>query len=396
MAAQWTMILTDEFARQATMEKDLGIPTALFAVPVREIVELSKSQVNFMNMFAIPLFQGVTNIMPGMKFCVDELNRNINCWNDKIADEQARRRQYSDDSLTLDGMFSPRSMSLAHPSDAGLQRASSANTLSPDMDLRKALLSKSPFTPRHGVVDENSEEKHYTSHPELSYSPVAMESEDSLHPSPNESVTDPASRRSSKPSQLQLSYATGSAPGILDNQTSPPTAGPSSNGIETHDVTVEPSLVTDPVLFHTPTLADKPETSTSEQRTSDTTESTISAGDWASQATSATTGKMPQSPSTKGTSIASTRNSTELPTPKGNSLVSSPSPNDSRASHSDINLDGTNEANGKNSVTGKVHTLRKKSSRFRMNSLNFWKRTKSSSPPMPVVDLRHRSHDDLR
>lgn len=390
------MILTDEFARQATMEKDLGIPTALFAIPVREIVELSKSQVNFMNMFAIPLFQGVTNIMPAMKFCVDELNRNINCWNDKIADEQARKRQYSDDSLTLDGMFSPRSMSVANPSDASLQRVGSANSLSPDMDLRKALLSKSPFTPRHGAVDESSEEKHYTSHPELSHSPITMEPEESLHPSPNESVADPTSRRSSKPSQLQLSYATGSAPGILDKETSPTIDGPLANGVEAGGMTVEPSLVTDPVIFHTPTPADKPKVSSSDQRTSETTESTISAGDWASQATSATTGKMPQSPSTKGTSVASTRDSTELPTPTGHSLVSSSSPNDSRASHSDMNLDGANDSNGKNGISGTVHSLKKKSSRFRMNSLNFWKRNKSSSPPVPSVGMRHRSHDDIR
>src|ERR1700710_388552 len=102
------MILTDEFSRQASMEQDLGIPSALFAAPVREVVELGKSQLGFMNMFAIPLFQGVTDVMPGMAFCVDELNRNKAAWEERIAEEQARTRQDSGDSILKDGMFSPR------------------------------------------------------------------------------------------------------------------------------------------------------------------------------------------------------------------------------------------------------------------------------------------------
>src|SRR6201995_664470 len=109
VAPQWTMILTDEFSRQASMEQDLGIPSALFAAPVREIIELGKSQLGFMNMFALPLFQGVTDVMPGMEVCVDELNRNKARWEQKIAEEQSRARLDSVDSRMMDGMFSPRS-----------------------------------------------------------------------------------------------------------------------------------------------------------------------------------------------------------------------------------------------------------------------------------------------
>src|SRR5271167_1992064 len=106
------MILTDEFARQASMEKDLGIPSALFAAPVREIIELGKSQLSFMNLFAIPLFQGVTDVMPAMEFCVEELHRNKFGWELKIREEQERSRQDSVDSAMMDGMFSPRTMSV--------------------------------------------------------------------------------------------------------------------------------------------------------------------------------------------------------------------------------------------------------------------------------------------
>lgn len=119
-AAKWTMILTDEFSRQATMEKDLGIPTALFAPPVREIIELGQSQIGFINIFAFPLFQGVTDIMPAMSFSVEELINNKACWEEKVMAEQSRlkalksaggERKDSDDSLTHEGTFSPKHLS---------------------------------------------------------------------------------------------------------------------------------------------------------------------------------------------------------------------------------------------------------------------------------------------
>lgn len=90
------MILTDEFARQASMERDLSIPSALFAPPVREIIELGQSQIGFMNMFAIPLFSNVTNVIPEMQFCVDELQKNRKIWGERIEYEQKKKRLESD------------------------------------------------------------------------------------------------------------------------------------------------------------------------------------------------------------------------------------------------------------------------------------------------------------
>ena len=126
VAAQWTMILTDEFARQASMESDLGIPScsSLRSTCERKTIELGRSQVGFMNMFAIPLFQGVTDIMPAMQFCVDELQSNKAKWQVRIEEEQEKQRKDSDDSVTMDGMFSPRAMSLANPSDIAHRQTS--------------------------------------------------------------------------------------------------------------------------------------------------------------------------------------------------------------------------------------------------------------------------------
>lgn len=386
------MILTDEFARQASMEQDLGIPSALFAPPVREVIELGKSQLGFMNMFAIPLFQGVTDVMPGMGFCVDELNRNKVVWEGRIVEEQSRARQDSGDSLAKDGTFSPRTMSVANPSDGSIPKIGTAIPLSPDTDLRKMLLTKSSLSPLNNVAEEQTRS---TSLPELSTEPVLGE-KDMVH-SPHSSIPG-SSPTDMKPSQLKLSFATASAPGRLDQPTNglPLTNGAQLNGLP---VDVTPSLVTDAVI------ADPPDNETpkveepkeEKQRSSDGTEgSSSAAGDWASQATSATTGKMPLSPSTQGTSIMSSESTEknahprEIVTPTGTRETRSRSCN-CQAGHClhgfERASDGTKSASGsdegrKDIVVERFGKLKKKPSRFRMN---FWKRNKSSSPPVPMA-----------
>lgn len=382
------MILTDEFARQASMETDLGIPSALFAAPVREIVELGKSQIGFMNLFAIPLFQGVTDVMPAMGFCVEELQRNKAGWEQKIAEEQEKLRKDSDDSTMKDGMFSPRTMSVANPSDANHQKIGNA-TLSPDMDLRKALLSKSPFSLPNGVPDDVGPQ--HSSLPEISTAVPLVE--ESANPSPSEVLPDSSSRRSSKPSQLQLSFATASAPSLLDHPSQD--AALAQNGI-----LVTPSLVADPVVVDPPTPQEPKAQESDKQRSSDGTEgSNSAAGDWTSQATSATTGKMPLSPSTQGTSIMSDSDSIEkgntsqiltpTGTPRGHGRSSS---KDSTTQGSKSEADGEENKGVPSTVPEKVGKLKKKPSRFRMN---FWKRSKSASPPMPVGGARVGSEDGM-
>lgn len=382
------------------MEQDLGIPSALFAPPVRETIELGKSQLGFMNMFAIPLFQGVTDVMPGMGYCVDELQQNKTKWEERIAVEQARARQDSDDSAMSDGMFSPRAMSVANPSDASHQKISNA-TSSPDLDLRKALLSKSPFQHANGSLDELFT-PHHDSLPQIST--TSEPRVDSTNPSPSEVVPDPISRRSSnKPSQLQLSFATSSAPGLLDH----PSRDSKMNGSShANGVSVTPSLVTDPVVVF-PVVIDPPtphtgkEEDKEKQRSSDGTEGSVSAAsghDWTSQATSATTGKMPLSPSTQGTSIMSSDSLEKSSmgagsngnnqTPTRRSPYSHSEGGDSPAMTDESHGSYQGSPNGergreesKGVVMEKVRNLRKRPSRFRMK---FWGRSKSASPPVPL------------
>jgi 3',5'-cyclic-nucleotide phosphodiesterase len=103
------------------MEDDLGIPTALFAPPIRDnIVELAKSQISFMNLFVLPLFQGVADILPAMQFSVDEIQCNKGIWERKIVEETKMQRTGSDPFRRLkdeSGMLSPRTQSLANPSE---------------------------------------------------------------------------------------------------------------------------------------------------------------------------------------------------------------------------------------------------------------------------------------
>ena len=68
------------------MERELNIPTTLMGgPPVREdMIKLGESQVSFMNIFALPLFESVTDILPAMQFSVDEILRNKSIWQKRV------------------------------------------------------------------------------------------------------------------------------------------------------------------------------------------------------------------------------------------------------------------------------------------------------------------------
>ncbi|KAI9817799.1 MAG: 3',5'-cyclic-nucleotide phosphodiesterase [Pycnora praestabilis] len=128
VAAQWATILTDEFAHQGSMEKDLDIPTTLFGgPPIRDsILKMGESQIGFMNIFALPLFQAVTDIFPAMQFVVNEVQANKAIWAKKIEKEKEKertRRGWLKGSVDI--AYSPRSsqtntaqlQDYQHPSD---------------------------------------------------------------------------------------------------------------------------------------------------------------------------------------------------------------------------------------------------------------------------------------
>ena len=396
VAAQWTDILTDEFARQASMEKDLGIPSTLFAPPVRETIELGKSQVGFMNMFAIPLFQGVTDVMPGMEFCVDELLRNKATWEEKVAQETRKakvarqERIKTSHSPTRNANFGSSSRNSSPSRPANLRMQAIFNQHSPKREANGWLNSA-----KESSTDSLDTSPHPSPTMTLdSISPGSLVSPTSIHP------------RSAKPSQLNFYFPpspsadqAGHQDFAYENQSFPPT----TNGINSAP-TASSSAPT--ITERSPTHQHHSHTSTQRSSDSTTEGSTSAVGDWTSSATSATTSKMPLSPSTQATSITSSHDQdsydshahphTHLPNQTQSQPTSShshsrtptrdgeipPPPQTSEKEKDDP--DGKEHSSG---VMGTVRSLRKKNSRFRMNNLglHFWKRSKSTSPPVPLV-----------
>jgi hypothetical protein len=157
-----------------------------------------------------------------------------------------------------------------------------------------------------------------------------------------------------------------------------------------------------------------------QQRCSETTEgsSVPCSGEWASGPTSATTGKMPLSPSTRGTSIIS-RDSMDRPYGVPVMTFTAPestttAPTEPARSQADLKMESNSSMTSSDhsaavtdaeaeaaaaaaaaaasatvsaaGLSGSCKALRKKPSRFRIGALPFFRRHKSPSPPMPATD----------
>ncbi len=118
IAAKWSDILQLEFANQGEMEAKIGIRTTLFGGPpeLGNLTKLAASQMGFMNIFARPLFEGVTRILPTMDFAVDEMKANSEIWNAKIMQENAKEMTTTEYTSLSENSLSPRSESPGRPS----------------------------------------------------------------------------------------------------------------------------------------------------------------------------------------------------------------------------------------------------------------------------------------
>ncbi len=91
--------------------------TVLFGGPpeIGNVLKLANSQIGFMTIFAHPLFQNVTDIIPAMAFAPAEILTNKGVWFTK-AEQEKRKEQLRQDSEFGDGgAISPRSQSPAAP-----------------------------------------------------------------------------------------------------------------------------------------------------------------------------------------------------------------------------------------------------------------------------------------
>ncbi|KAI1393707.1 HD-domain/PDEase-like protein [Hypoxylon trugodes] len=313
-ALQWMYILCDEFSRQATMENDIGIQSSLIAPPKKDFLSLARAQLGFMNMFAIPLFQGVADILPGMRYTVAELEINKALFErtlDAIPEMEEDRRK----RLT-EGVLSPRSLSLAiQPDDVG------NFPVDP---------TKCDLAPNHAQLKQSG---------------------------------------SSPPDQP---YHIPSIPGEYKE----------INGISMGFDSVSEFAASDP--FNMNETENRVVGHNGKQRCSETTDgsNSVPPGDWQSQATSATTGKMPLSPSTQGTSIVS-QESLERPCSVPVAIVTGPeSVTNCRVPAPMTSFDSGHSEEDSNGTTLKPDIpLKKKPSRFRMNVSTFFRRNKGASSP---------------
>jgi 3',5'-cyclic-nucleotide phosphodiesterase len=309
-----------------------------------------------MNLFALPLFQGVTDIMPDMKFSVDELQENKNVWTKKVEIETEKRRSKSG------GAWDGRDDDVLSPKDGG----SAASSIVRQTSSAPAEPSSKPsetLIPEPNVASSGTAARLATAP-----SPPSDQSRRSSPAPPNRlgqnpdiasrrssgaftgACTPPQTRRSSNtvPSQLQL--------GI----TYPP------DGTYPH---TDPSLVT--VVVTSPGISPKSSDSKSAIPTKHENgyAERCSAGDRCSQGTNATN-RLPYSPSTEATSFLSLESSVRSESDR---------PRTSPPSFADDKDSGELKSHS-NVAMGTVKTLRQRPSRSKFR-LTWWKSKKR--PPIP-------------
>lgn len=339
-------ILSDEFSRQATMEEELSIATSLMAPPKKDMVSLGKAQLGFMNLFALPLFQGVADLMPDMQYLVDELETNKMLFEREV-DEEQKRGDPALRMLQRDGTFSPRTMSMAVTPDQNQNQNNKASPPPPTL-----LASVAPAI----LANRSASEKEFMTRP-----------------------ADPVDKPADVPAVINGEYK-------------------EVNGLVTSFEAVADFAASDPFNTHDGRENGNGNTQghtqgighghhvmrgSDKQRCSETTENSSVppySVEWASGATSATTGKMPLSPSTQGTSIVS-RDSMDRPVSvpvttvtAPESITTAPESAKSRTDlkmESQISIDDDHSSNDRDNGTlrpTECQVLKKKPSRFRITS----------------------------
>jgi 3',5'-cyclic-nucleotide phosphodiesterase len=93
VAEKWTQILQEEFANQGEMEREVGMETALFGGPpeLGNVYKLATGQIGFMSIFALPLFEGISDLLPQLEFTADHIRRNQAQWQ-KLSNDELKKQ----------------------------------------------------------------------------------------------------------------------------------------------------------------------------------------------------------------------------------------------------------------------------------------------------------------
>jgi 3',5'-cyclic-nucleotide phosphodiesterase len=148
VAKDWTQILQEEFANQGEMEREVGMETALFGGPpeLGNIYKLATGQIGFMSIFALPLFEGISDLLPQLQFTTDHIRHNQALWQ-SLANEELKK-QGLPVGKRAEITVSPRSHSPAIETPGEKQPFRSGDGASDQI--------KSPMSSESGAYNENT------------------------------------------------------------------------------------------------------------------------------------------------------------------------------------------------------------------------------------------------
>ncbi|EIM21914.1 HD-domain/PDEase-like protein [Wallemia mellicola] len=85
----WSKALLEEWAKQAALETQLSLPVTVFSSA--DPVSQAKSQVSFIDMFVQPLFQTLSDFLPGMKGVLEHCKKNKERWLSKTEKSESQK-----------------------------------------------------------------------------------------------------------------------------------------------------------------------------------------------------------------------------------------------------------------------------------------------------------------
>ncbi|KAI7848061.1 hypothetical protein BDC45DRAFT_326020 [Circinella umbellata] len=172
VAKRWARILAEEFARQGDLEKELGLN--VLPINDRGKVSLGEFQLTFEKAIALKLYKAVAKVIPGMSFCLDFINENIEIWeNNQLSDSGLGRSEPSTDDDDDDDDDDLREISEEHNVIDNAVSKTDINITPYDISLSSPTLLSPPGKPHH-----------------KDYFTVASASTSSLSPSPSPQILD--------------------------------------------------------------------------------------------------------------------------------------------------------------------------------------------------------------
>ncbi|KAL0140988.1 hypothetical protein V8B55DRAFT_1512084 [Mucor lusitanicus] len=91
-AKRWAKILAEEFFEQGDLERELGM--TVLPINERGKIRLEDFQLTFKRFVALKLFESVSKVTPCMQFTVDQINENVDIWEEmKLQDKQQQQKQ---------------------------------------------------------------------------------------------------------------------------------------------------------------------------------------------------------------------------------------------------------------------------------------------------------------